>query len=628
MWFIVATALFTMAFFMGFLWKEDFCDTLPLTVGMTILLLYVLAFFRMLSAIDVISIISIVTFFLFVWFQTKEKRNEVRKSASHVFLHPQTILFLILIIFLTICTKDRVASWWDDINYWATDVKGLYYLNGFASKYGNVAPEFGDYPPAVQLFKWLFLHFSPNEYKEGLAFSGYYCLNVILLLPILRTVKSKNIILQFIACFSLFLLPGVVNGIYFTGTCSDITMGIAYGALLWSIWDTKEHTVLFYYIRIAVYAGVLVLTKSVGIEWMMFAFLFLLMIQKGKKENGDIVFQMGTKKARIAAFLFPLLIEGSWLLFCLVCRRVAKLTSAGIRLAMNGNLEFLKNATQKAGYYFKGFTLYPMHSEKTWAIDLSSLAFLLIIGLLILFLGKKKIIQKEETKRLLLFGAITAFAAYGIIFLGHITIFAGELQYLDASVMALSIARYGAPFTLGWLYLLIGIMTQQIEGKRIFLYILLAILITTNYPGAYMALQGYRDNVAKQVEDNRGMIDKEAEKFVQLVENEKELWGKRVLYLRNDHEIHWVKDTYISYEVSPVAVIYKGIATDTMTKEDMTRQMNESHASYLYADCVPGDPQPLFNGIVLEEPFEYGTLYRMIQDNKTIRLERVKGLSD
>ena len=75
---------------------------------------------------------------------------------------------MILLVYLL---KDKIALWWDDINYWAVDAKALYYNGGFAGKYGNVAPEFGDYPPGLQLFKWFVMHLS-SDFSEGFVVKG------------------------------------------------------------------------------------------------------------------------------------------------------------------------------------------------------------------------------------------------------------------------------------------------------------------------------------------------------------------------------------------------------------------------------------------------------------------------
>ena len=81
-------------------------------------------------------------------------------------------------VVMTVCVSSKVVSWWDDYNFWATDVKSLFYLDGFAGKYANAAPEFGDYPPGTQMIKWWFMHFSPGRFREGLMFAGYYFMNL------------------------------------------------------------------------------------------------------------------------------------------------------------------------------------------------------------------------------------------------------------------------------------------------------------------------------------------------------------------------------------------------------------------------------------------------------------------
>lgn len=90
-------------------------------------------------------------------------------------------------------------------------MKSLYYLGGFAEKYENVAPEFGDYPPAGQLFKWLFLHFDPHMFREGLAFVGYYIMNISFLLPLLRRIKGRNVPVILLAAAALWFLPSIAE---------------------------------------------------------------------------------------------------------------------------------------------------------------------------------------------------------------------------------------------------------------------------------------------------------------------------------------------------------------------------------------------------------------------------------
>ena len=149
--------------------KEDIYNTFPMTISGLILLLYGLAFLGKLSLVDWIStgiLVGIVVYVSKNWKQNgKENVNELIAEL----LSWKSILLLLSMILITFLVKDKATFWWDDINYWAVDAKALYYNDGFAGKYGNVAPEFGDYPPAIQLFKWFFLHLS-SSFREGLMF--------------------------------------------------------------------------------------------------------------------------------------------------------------------------------------------------------------------------------------------------------------------------------------------------------------------------------------------------------------------------------------------------------------------------------------------------------------------------
>ena len=82
-----------------------------------------------------------------------------------------------------------------------------------------------------------------------------------------------------------------------------------------------------------------------------------------------------------------LLTEGSWVTFCLVNRRIAKLTSAGIHMAAGG-YHIPDNALEKIGFFLKGFLFIPMHSDQNITFDLSSFAMLLILVLVPLLFNR------------------------------------------------------------------------------------------------------------------------------------------------------------------------------------------------------------------------------------------------
>lgn len=622
MGYITIFTIFLIAALLAVKLKEDFYDTFPMTVSALILFLYGLAFIKGLSYVDYVACGLLLGILIGTFLLKGSDATERLKRAGDILVSWKSLLLLIVCVCITLLVKDKAALWWDDINYWAVDAKALYYNGGFAGKYGNVAPEFGDYPPALQLFKWFFLHLSPNVFREGLLFGAYHCLNLIYMLPLLKRIPKNKPWFLVLGILGIFLVPGIVDGIAKEGTCADVTMGIVYGAFLWAVLDDKDHADLFYYSRLMLYISVLVLTKSVGIEWAFFGMVFFLLFRfYREKENGVLTKTLWKQTAKLAAVC--LFTEGSWLLFCLFNRRVAKLTGAGVRIAVSGDFSFLKNSFEKMRIYAEGFSIHPMHGEQTWGIDLSSAALLALFLVSIFVYKRLSLLQSGEAKRLFFFVLFTAFMAYGIIFLGHITIFAQEVQYEDAYVMAKSIARYGAPFTLGLLYLFMAILIEK-KGARGYVVCFLFVLLTTSLPGAYQTVHGYRMTLSEDVAQRDAMVEPEAqifeEKIKQAMEesSQPDLFQKRILYLRDNNTIHWVKDTYISFEVAPVPVVYGGIAAD-MNQESMLQAVRSSHASYLYADQVEGNTEHLFEGMI-ENTFEYETFYEIKEENNMIQL--------
>ena len=164
--------LITLCVIIAYHFREHIIDTIPVSVSLLILVLYVLAFMKRLSVVDII--LPATALGLLIYFMAKPRRTEFLAFLQEEVKTPALILSLILLIAVPVLTSAKAVTWWDDFNFWATDVKSLYFLDGFAGRYHNVAPEFGDYPPATQLIKWFFVHMDRHEFRTGLMFAGYY----------------------------------------------------------------------------------------------------------------------------------------------------------------------------------------------------------------------------------------------------------------------------------------------------------------------------------------------------------------------------------------------------------------------------------------------------------------------
>ncbi len=641
--------------------KVKLLEAFPVGCALLVLMLYLLSFFRALSFSDVIAAAGLAGAVVWAARLPKEKRREFSGFARQGLLDAGTLTAFAMILVVTFCVKDKVVSWWDDYNFWATDVKSLFYLDGFAHKYANVAPEFGDYPPGTQMMKWWFLHFSPSSFHEGLMFAGYYFMNLSFLFPLLKVVRKRNILAMVAGAVGLWLFPAVAEVFWCEGSCADLTMAVVYGAFLTAVVDRRKGR-LFYYGRQALFLAVLVLCKNTGFIWAGFGLLFdygyHLLCRRGglgtgsgqaladigvaarndSSMEGDSSLAGKDRKGRaaerwalLAVTLFPVLVEVSWLGFCLANRRVAKLTGTAFQMATGGmGIPAYQGEMVKA--FVEAFIKWPLHRWKTFAIDLSPLALYLLLPLFIYLLYRSHDLDKRTARYTGIFLAVTGAVFYAINLLSHLTIFAVETQYLEPFGMVSSIERYGAPFTIGGLYLVAfcacgnlrpsGLALEQTSGRdRAGAILCLAfVLLTTDYGSAYNGLYGYRDKVADVLAERGEIVDEAAERFLKAVGAEGERSTGRVLYLRDISDVSWVRNTYVGFEAAPISVMYGNVDTEVLDGQGIINAIMDAHAGFLYVDELAGNGKDLFMAFLDGQEFMYGHLYQIVGEGNEIRL--------
>ncbi|MCM1237352.1 MAG: hypothetical protein NC489_45380, partial [Ruminococcus flavefaciens] len=648
------TAFLICLLYLSYVWEKKLVEVLPVLACILIFVLYALALIRHLSFIDILSFAAIAAFLIWFVKSNKEKRMDFTKDSLNNMTQVSFITALILIVLVIICTSHRVVTWWDDLNFWATDVKSIYYLDGFASKYGNVSPEFGDYPPAGQLFKWYFLHFNPRTFNEGLAFAGYYTMNIIFMLPLLRHLKGKNVIMMFLVALSLWLLPSIADTFGYYGFCADLTLACVYGGFLFAVMDKKSADAdrgkdgNFYYARLALYLGVLVLIKSVGFIWAAFGLVFFVVYRIGAKDSvkGGILNAAGAygrdgryahrkwSVGNLAVFASPLIMGGSWMVFCLVMRRVTRTTATAVKYITTDEYGLSGYMGDYAKAFINAFVKLPLHQEKSGLINLTPLAFYMCICLIVILFYRRGLMPEKQGRIVLLFSIISGAVFYGMIFIAHITIFANETQYLEPLGMIMSIERYGAPFTIGMIIFLANIWLEKGEhmfakGKRVsdsfvsgfwhkygtYMVFVLFVALTAGYENGYYGLIGYRSYVDSLLGVREGMIDEDARAFLDALEAIEAGSGTRVLYIQRDDRPRWMENSYTSMEASPVSVVYRNINLEDAPGDWMEEEIRASHAFYLYVETPSADNGAgVFDEMAADDIFCYEKLYKIEDD--------------
>ena len=207
-------AVILLAASFSYKYKENMASTIPMAYAALGLSMYVLSIIHALRGIFFVAFEYIVC--TAVSFYKEKKKNTVDRrimSLKESVFSPEILGLVVIGVIIGILTSKLAFSWWDDINFWSQDAKQIFYLNGFAGKYGNVSPEFGDYPPIGSLYKCLFLFAGLGEYRENLQFLGYFMTNTIFMLPLFGVYSKaadkysgakKNVLTVF--CFAAMVL--------------------------------------------------------------------------------------------------------------------------------------------------------------------------------------------------------------------------------------------------------------------------------------------------------------------------------------------------------------------------------------------------------------------------------------
>lgn len=620
--------------------RVSLVEVLPVFTCGLVFVLYLLAFLHHLSWIDGVAVLAVAAAVGWFFRQKKEEREAFLCACRYNMTRPSFITGILLLVVVAVCTSSKLVTWWDDFNFWAVDARALYFSDGFAGKYGNVAAAFGDYPPATQLIKWWFLHLNPQEFKEGLAFAGYYTMNLVFLLPLLKKEKGKNVFILLFMAAALWLFPSVGEYFGYNGFCADLTMACIYGAFLYAVTDREVESEVFYYGRLALYLGVLVIVKSIGFVWTLFGLVFFLLYWRsgeGREQNRD-----GGKQAvmrgLLSMILLPAATGGTWLLFCLLMRRVANSTTTAVKYMVTDEYGLSGYMGEYAAAFVRAFFGSPLHRDESLFINMTPFGCYLCICLLSLLFLKWKLLSGRMGRLVLGFCTVSGALFYGIIFLAHITIFAGETQYLETSGMILSIERYGAPFTIGTLLFLAHIWLNG--GSRLFesekfpqfvrrygvqLCFILFVALTANYQIGYYGLVGYRDDLEMHQDEREGYLDAQAEAFLNEIEILRTDHRARVYYIRGT-ETPGFHNVYTSYAAAPASVVYREAHPDREAMDWVFQEIRNSHASYLYADEPDAGAYTIFDGVTQGEAFSCGMLYRIMDDGENIQLTPVSDM--
>ena len=109
MWLLNIVAFLIISIFIALKTKENMAEVFPLTTCGLIFALYIMAYFRSLSAIDFFCI-GIILYSAFIIAKAdKVKRGEFVTEVKDLLFHPVTIMILVVVIAVSFLVQGRIA---------------------------------------------------------------------------------------------------------------------------------------------------------------------------------------------------------------------------------------------------------------------------------------------------------------------------------------------------------------------------------------------------------------------------------------------------------------------------------------------------------------------------------------
>lgn len=146
-----------------------------------------------------------------------------RETADRL-LTPGLLAFLLLLAWMLVVYRNRLADNFADFSHWALEIKNMWLLKQIPNAHPASTIYFTDYPPASALFAYYWMWLA-GAFSEGDMFRSLVVFCVTMLLPLFRRITWKNWKGFVPACLTVFALPLVFNTNVYSTLEIDMLLG-------------------------------------------------------------------------------------------------------------------------------------------------------------------------------------------------------------------------------------------------------------------------------------------------------------------------------------------------------------------------------------------------------------------
>lgn len=567
---------------LAYLLDEKCVSVIPISTGLVMFLLYLLAFLRAMIIIDYIWIAEIAVFLILI-IRKKIKVESLKSKITDI--EATAVIIYVIVYFLS---RNLIAMDWDEMGIWSLEVKSMYYLNGFAEKYKHSSLLYGTYHPGQMLFEWWICRSgSPYEYKEGLMYVGYYWLYISFLIPALKNLKIKKLrripVVAVISSALFLLIPSTIEIFSYQFLSAELLLSAGFAYLLYSYFDKDNHNQIFNLLNYSTSFFQLFMIKETGIEYVIIAIVVGNILNWGtqQKENKKLDW-----KVQIFSIIIPCISIIVWKRFCILQERTTYFSGH----FFNRFEQILSNITENGDFAIniiysmaKAIFDMPLHGKATKSWDLTLAMCVIVTEMLIWFVFyDKKNLHHLSAKILSISYLSVIFISIIALLYMHIFVFR-ESQYLEEEIMVKSISRYLEPVLLGFILYCVFYAAIYLKNKYKLLCIVTGILLCANYRAPYVRFFSNKDKIIAE-EDRRQEIFQRNSMLLKSINQELGGVPSRILYVVvQDDSITDIDKRWLPFLICPHSIdIIQTDAINTHIMDQIYLEIEKWHCEYIF----------------------------------------------
>ena len=581
-------------------------QAIPITVIGLIILIYLTGILGNLiigiySTVLLFSISIIYVIYYFIKYKGK------RKELAMQYITPGVIIYGCIYILFVVLNENRIFENYDEFNHWGLIIKDMYINDNFAFTREAVTA-FGEYPPFTAIFEYIFLKFS-SSYSEDVIIIANNILSVSIMMPIFEKANwDKSIKWIFIIIPIILGIPMIIYEKFYFNILVDGIIGllIVYIMYQWFVGEKNES-----YRNISTGLGLIAITliKSSGI-WIANILVIILMgdcirrkigKEKIKKDVFVILVMFVTATIMLGIWNFNINKNDqskNWSMENISLENIIQLITGN---EPDGKEEFTSKYVTSI---FNRATI----TERNLTIVTATL-LIIAINIYVYMKMKDKVIKKKYRYYSIM---LYVFEVLYLVYMLFVYLF----LFNDEETIAFSsFERYFGTVFLAIImfHMWIGLeQKKEINTKSILIFLCIISI--------FLPIQTVEEKI----------INGKQEKIVAMTNRKtyiKILNYKNIL-TQND-KVYYIDTTpgeskyslqIMKYQMLPIKINNEGVTADIEELKDLWKEYNYT---YVYIQNANDSITQNFEKELSEE-IEDKTMYRIIYEDETIKLEKVE----